>query len=186
MQHRLDAVEDGLVGVRHHELMPPAITLSRVDPEEPRELSVGEQCAGQPGARPAGEDAVVAPDEVEQPVDLGGEVQRKLGVLRVVLGVSVPVIAEQLREDLAAVGERVANRWASDDQVGVRQFRNHVEQVDRRACELGIGDPPRHRDADTGASSPVRTFVTRPPRSRVKRLWPAVTRTCRPDRSVIP
>ena len=65
------------------------------------------------------------------------------------LGVAIPVIAQEASELLAAVGERVTNRRSFAHQSGIGRFRDHVEQVDGGAGEVGGRDPPRHRDSHT-------------------------------------
>ena len=146
MQHGLDAVEDRLVGVRHHELLAAAVPLGGVDAQEPREFGVDEQRSGETGARALGEDAVVAAHEVEESVDHRGEVEREQRALLVVPAVPVPVVAEQPPEDVTAIGEGIAHRRARAHEVGVLRLRDDVEQIDGRPREVGVGDAARDRD----------------------------------------
>ena len=148
VQHRLDAVEDRLVGVRHHELLAAPVPLGGVDTEEPCELAIDEQRARQTGARALGEDAVVAAHEVEQAVDLRGEVEREPRAARVVLGVPVAVVAEQSRErrrrrrtHRASSGR--CRRGCGYSDSGMTSSRSMVVRAN-----VGIGDPARHRDAN--------------------------------------
>ena len=158
MQHRLDPVEDRLVGVGDDELLPAAVALGGVDAEQPGELAIDRQASAGVPIAALGQDPVAGSHVLEHAVDHGREVHRKAAARRVVLGVAIPVVAQEASELLAAVCERVTNRRSLAHQVGVRRLRDHVEQVDGGAGEVGVRDPPRHRDADArgelGRSAP--------------------------------
>ncbi len=144
------AIEPGLIGVRHDELVSSPVALRHVHPEQPRELCIDGQSHGQGGARTPVSQRIGCAEQRDH-AELACDVHGQAIVGPVVVGVAVTG-APQTREHLVTTMlEHCRDGRAFAHEARVFGFRNQREEVDLARRRFRIGDSAR--DCDAGSFS---------------------------------